>query len=450
MAREIKAIKCPNCGSISKTEIKTDFYKCDACQTEYFLDDNDVNINHNYNHPKVDFTNNSKALKIIGIVFGSFIGLMLLINVFGAIFSSGSTDNNNSVYSTPSSHSEKDDTYSTNRYSNLTFLNPQTNEPIIVFNENRRYSSLENKIKEGTYLAFYNPKTKKLISEEKISEKSLSSSDLKFRTFSDGNIYVINDKTSFLKLNKETYKTENVGTKFFEANTDLQIGVATIEFVYDNYGDGLILLTNDGKKRYYYPLVQQLYEEKQWQVACKGFNNLSTKATSKEIFLFTSQSSDYPEENLQLIKLLYKDNGAGPKDVIDRLNWGKDYGGSGLFTDRDPYKKSLIDAWGKNSGRILNWKDFTPNRLYFSPSVILDESQYLVIQFRADANPKSGYKIQQIDRENGSILWTLDLQENQKFSELIAYKDGFAGVKERDELVLLDKTGKVTSTYKLE
>lgn len=49
MAKEIKAIKCPNCGSVNKIELKPDFYKCSSCQTEYFLDDNDVNINYNHN-----------------------------------------------------------------------------------------------------------------------------------------------------------------------------------------------------------------------------------------------------------------------------------------------------------------------------------------------------------------------------------------------------------------
>ena len=49
MAKEINAIKYPDCCSVTKIELKPDFYKCSSCQTEYFLDDNDVNINYNHN-----------------------------------------------------------------------------------------------------------------------------------------------------------------------------------------------------------------------------------------------------------------------------------------------------------------------------------------------------------------------------------------------------------------
>ena len=48
MAKNIKAIKCPNCGSIKKLEIRTDYFRCLNCDTEYFLDDDDINININH------------------------------------------------------------------------------------------------------------------------------------------------------------------------------------------------------------------------------------------------------------------------------------------------------------------------------------------------------------------------------------------------------------------
>ena len=51
MAKTIKAIICPKCGSNQNTEIKLDYYRCNSCKTEYFLDNDDVNINHNYRTP---------------------------------------------------------------------------------------------------------------------------------------------------------------------------------------------------------------------------------------------------------------------------------------------------------------------------------------------------------------------------------------------------------------
>jgi DNA-directed RNA polymerase subunit RPC12/RpoP len=453
MAKEIKVIKCPNCGSVNKVELKPDFYKCSSCQTEYFLDNNDVNINynHNYNHFNPPSANTERTLKIIGIVIGSIFAFFILIFILTSIFSS-KHKNTNAVYSTSatSSREEEDSGFYGSRYSNFAFLQPSNQQPIIVMLENRRYKSNTNEEKNGTYIAFYNPIKKELVAEEKVSNESLSSSDFKFRQFSDGNIYMVNNKTSFLKLDKEKLKTEDVGKKFFEGNPTLQIGVATMEFVYSDNGDGLVLLTNDGKKRYYYPLIQKLYTEDEYYKANNGFNSLLPNAKNKTIHIFTTESSDFPEEKLQLIQITYKDNGAGPKDVTERLRWAKDYGGSGIFTDRDPYRKSLVGSYEKERGRILSWKDVTPDRLYFAPSVLLDDESNLIIQFRADANTKSAYKMQKLNRQNGTIEWTSAVPDAKIMETLIKYKDGYVGVNSSDEMVIIDAKGNFKSNYKLD
>jgi len=451
MAKEIKVIKCPNCGSVNKIELKPDFYKCTSCQTEYFLDDNDVNINynHNYNH-NLPFNNvNAKVLKIIGIVIGSVFLFIIAITFLTSIFSSSKRSSNNySTYSGTTTR-EEDQGYYASRYSSMAFLQ-SSGQPVIAMLESRRYNSNMNKEKEGSYLAFYDPIKKELIKDEKVSSESLSSSDFKFKTFSDGNIYMINNKASLLRLDKDNLKTQDVGKKFFEANTELQIGVATMEFVYRDNGDGLIILTNDGKKRYYYPLIQKLYTEKEYYKANNGFNTLLPNAKDKTIYLFTSESSDYPDEKLQLIQITYKDNGAGPKDITDNLRWGKDYGGSGIFTDRDPYRKVLLGRWEKERGRVLSWRDVTPDRLYFAPSVLIGEGDNLIIQFRADANTKSPFKIQKINKDNGTVEWTASLPAGANVESLIKFKDGFTGVNDRDQIIVLDNKGTITSNYKLD
>jgi len=449
MAKEIKAIKCPNCGSVNKIELKPDFYKCSSCQTEYFLDDNDVNINYNHNFNNANqFGDNSKAIKTVAIVVGCIIGIFVLFSILIGIFSSNK-QKNIPVYST-SSTSEDENDYYTIRYKSLAFLKTNTKQPIILSFEERRYNGRNNEAKNGTYLSFYNPFDKKLVAEEKVGNESFSHSEFKFKTLSDGNIYIINNKATFLKLNNETLKTEDVGKKYFEANPELQIGTATIEFVYDNYGDGLIILTNDGKKRFYYPFIQKLYTEKEFRKACEGFDNLLPTAKNKTIHVFTSESTDYPEDKLQLIQLIYLDNGQGAKDVADHLAWGRNYGGSGIFTDRDPYKKTLIAPYEKTRNRILSWKDITPDRLYFAPSVIIDEDEDLLIQFRADANEKSAFKLQKLNKNSGAIEWTTALPAGKKLQTIIKYKDGFVGVCDGDLVIILDAKGTITSNYKLD
>lgn len=452
MAKEIKVIKCPNCGSVNKVELRPHFYKCSSCETEYFLDDNDVNINYNhnynYNHPSANI--NPKTIKTIAIIVGAVVGFIILINIVTAVFTP-KRSNNYAAYSSPTTKiDEIDNGYHASRYTSQSFLIPSSKQPVVLFLENRRYNDRSNETKNGSYLAFYNPLKKELLAETKMSDESLSSSDVKFRTFSDGEIYIVNNKTSLLKLNKENFKTEDVGKKFFEANSELQVGVATIEFVYDHYGDGLVLLTNDGKKRYYYPLIQKLYTEDSFRRASDGFDSLLPNATNKTVYDFSSKSSEYPEEKLQLIRVNYKDNGAGPKNTSFNLRWWKDYGRSGIFTGGEPYRKVLISAYGMKSGRVLNIKDITPERLYFSPSVVLDEDQTLIIQFKGDANTKSAYKLQKINPQNGAVEWTTSLPNDTSIETLMTYQNGFVGVSDKDEFVLLDNKGTITSTNKLD
>lgn len=452
MAKEIKVIKCPNCGSVNKIELKPDFYRCTSCQTEYFLDDNDVNINYNHNFNNSNqFSDHGKTIKTVAIVIGCAIGFFVIISIIVGIFSSKKT-NNNYVYSTTTSSKKEeiDNGYSASRYTSYAFLVPSSKQPIVIFLESRRYNDRSNESKNGTYLAYYSPLKKELLAETKMSDESHSSSDIKIRTFSDGNIYIVNNKSSLLKLNLENFKTEDVGKKFFEDNTELQVGVATIEFVYEHNGDGLVLLTNDGKKRYYYPLIQKLYTEDGYRKASYGFESLLPGATTKTIYTFSSESSEYPEEKLQLMRVNFKDNGAGPKDTKFNLRWWKDYGRSGIFTGGEPYRKVLISAYGMQSNRVLSIKDITPERLYFSPSVLVDEDQTLIIKFKADANVKSPYKLQKINQQNGAVEWTSSLPTDMEIELLIKYNDGFAGTSRKDEIILLDKKGNITSTYKLD
>ena len=51
MTKRIKAVKCPQCGSTRAKELRPDYYKCSSCQTEFFIDSDDININHKYENP---------------------------------------------------------------------------------------------------------------------------------------------------------------------------------------------------------------------------------------------------------------------------------------------------------------------------------------------------------------------------------------------------------------
>ena len=329
----------------------------------------------------------------------------------------------------------------------LPFL--QSDKPLVLALESRRYNSADNKTKEGTYITIYDPIKKSLLNEERISEKS-NFTDITFRTLSDGNIYMINDKATFLKFNKQTFKIEDIGKKLIEANKELEIGVATMEFAREGYGDGLIILTNDGKKFYYYPFIQKLYTEKEFNQVTRGFNNLLPKAAVKVTYKFTSDSYDYPQEKTQLIAINYKDNDVGPKDMTINLFWSRDYGRSGIFNGTEPHTKSLINPYQKEGARILSWRDVTPDRLYFHPSVMLDDPNNLIIQIQANANEKSDFKIQKINSQTGGVEWTATLKNGDRLESILKYKDGFFGISRNDNVVMIDEKGNIKNENKLD
>ncbi|MCD0490586.1 hypothetical protein LPB86_20265 [Pedobacter sp. MC2016-14] len=451
MAKEIKVLKCPQCGSTAKTELKPDFFRCNNCQTEYYLDNDDVtiNYNHNYNHrntPAFD-EGNKKTVRIVSVLAGVFIMVIVIFNVLSGLLSSRPSVSTNNTVS--ESEDKQEEIFSNSRYNALPFLKPGDSKPTILVVEDRSYHSDPTKTRNGIYLTFYDVELKKL-GEEKIGDDDMSGTDVKWRTFSDGNIYIVADKTKLLKLDQSTLKVSDAGKAFFSAMPELQVGVATMEFVYEEKGDGLVLFTNDGQTLYYYPLVKKLYSKDAFYEAVVSPGSLGKEAKTKTIHLFTSASDDFPGELRQLIQVTYKDNGPGPKDVIENARWHKNYGGSGIFTDRSPFLKELIGNDDEQDGRIISWKDLTPGRKYFAPKVLLNNGNSVLISINADANPASPAKIQQLNSGTGAIEWTTDLKKGESVDQMFAYKGGYLAVMNSNTFMTLDANGKVTSTKKLE
>ena len=177
-----------------------------------------------------------------------------------------------------------------------------------------------------------------------------------------------------------------------------------------------------------------------------GFSSLLPGAKEMTTYLFTGKSNDYPDEKLQLLQVKYQDNGGGPKDILDNVSWGKDFGGSGIFTDRDPYTKVLVSPNDKKRSRVTAWKDITPGRYYFNPEVLYGAGSELLIQFKADANPKSDYRIQKINISTGQPEWTKS--PSGIVREVKRYKSGYIGVTRTDSIFVMDFKGNIQGNGK--
>ncbi|RZL18917.1 MAG: hypothetical protein EOO89_04880 [Pedobacter sp.] len=120
MARDIKAIQCPKCGSTFKQEVKTDFYRCQNCGTEYFLDSDDTHIYHH--HERVMPTQSSAPPVNAKLPVFVLIAAILLIVVAYVVTKSFKPQTNaynaNVTYKIPRSY------FSTFVYTNMATKNP--------------------------------------------------------------------------------------------------------------------------------------------------------------------------------------------------------------------------------------------------------------------------------------------------------------------------------------
>lgn len=452
MAKEIKAIKCPQCSSTSKTEIKPDVYRCNNCLTEYYLDNDDITVNYNHNYntnaPKPPLDQNQIKNMITGIVV--LVAVIVLFILFNTIFS----DPKPSVSSTASVTEEKKEElppYEVKKISSYTFSQISTQDPIVMYVTHREYRDPKDHQKTGLYFLFYNPVQKKLVKTVKLADE-LTDSNLKFRTFSDGNVYFMMQNNLY-KLDQDGLAVAEVGTNYFKAQPKFEAGIVSADFDSDDRGDALEVSTNDGKKFNYYPLIQKVYKagtddraRAEW-----GFKNLLPVARKKQYRTFSTESSDFPEEKIQLLTVSYLDNGPGPKKTPGKMSWFKDYfaaGGNGFYTDRDPYVKSLFGVYQEAACRIYGAKDLTPGRNYFSPQIALDNDTTLLIEIKGDASKTVNYKLQKINTKNGKVEWTTDLPSCCLRERLVKFKNGYIGSLNEDEYIIFDLNGKILKKIK--
>jgi len=430
MAKQIKAIKCPHCGSIGKTEVKADHFICSSCNTEYFLDNDDININHNinYNTPNLNPVAGKKIALIIGI--GLFVFFMMIL-IIPAIFrsSSPSPSFNKSAYKAP----ERDDFF-WHYKETITYTNSKGEVMVLIFG-NRNYMGNDNKAKEGTYLSFFNLLSDKEIKTQKIDGiAEATHTNFELRQFPDGKIYGIANKTNVFEIDKENYTASDVSQSLFKGHAKLASGIANAEFAYDSYGHAFNLMSNEGANVFFYPLENKIYTKDEVYAAQRALvvKEPNEKLTTK--FDFTSLSRDYPEEKIQLIRFTMKDSQGGPDDDA-HLSWRNDH-----FVG-----KSLTSFGSKF---VRNFVDLTPGRLYFKPDILYSDNDYVVITANKTAAEAAPTNIQCIDAKTGQLVFTYPFPTNQRFEDAIRYKDGIV-VTSYNIILAIGLDGKLIKEFKI-
>ena len=432
MAKNIKAIKCPQCGSTKVTEIRTDYFRCNSCGTEFFLDSDDININHNYRYTdsgnQLGNTNNKK---LVWYIWGAMVIFILGPMLFHTLFNHSSTGRN-SAYSAGITESK----YRWNNANVVTFADNAGNPYFVTVGtvyDNSRDSD-DNKVKD-IYIGVYDAKNSvkkyiKVLAQFDIS----SGTEIDLRVLEDNNLYIILKNKLIYRLNARDLTTENIGESYMKNNKELSVGFAKVEFLYRGYGSGYEIVTNEGKNVNYMPFIDKVYPKDDF------YDKRSEKLPNPEVktgFKFSSKSDDYPEEKNKLIKYTYNYQFGYPRNSAE-FEYRKNYGGSGIFTDRDPYVKQFID---KPYYRVLDYQDFTKDRTYFNPQVLAYDDNEVVIGFQATPSEDELFQIQSLDAKTGAILKVFNFQPKRVDREgNFILKDGYLIT--GDGYYLFDKNGK--------
>ncbi|CAM3743979.1 hypothetical protein MUGA111182_06675 [Mucilaginibacter galii] len=402
MAKDIKAVQCPHCGSIHKTETKPDFYRCLNCGTEYFLNSDDVHIYHHHNRPagysSSPPVNSRLPLYIlIGAVF--FIVVVYFVSMlFQPKRSSTNTYYTNTTYKAPRSF-----------YSSFVYTNTVTGEPVYLRMGTDYIDKGNNHGEQELHAQFNNALNGKLITDRIITDdvQRKNRCSLTFKTYAPNMIYAIGCNNTLLALDTRNNDIKDVTQEVFKSFSQLSSGVARLDF--DYYKAIIKVMNNEGVSYYYFPTLKKLVQ---------------TEAQSTEVYR--------KEFNPHYFE----------------------FGYNGSFFDDNKVDQLLEVRVDKKTDDKIK-RDLTPGRKYFNPNILYQDADNLLIVVNTTAAADPPVSIQRINVHTGKLEWALP-PDKYYLSSATKWKHGFAIEYRKNEqadyvhgvLVVADD-GKLVNNYQL-
>ena len=384
MPTHIKALKCPQCGSTRATKISEDHYRCDSCSTEFFLDSDDITIHHKVETKPAPNTFLRRLLLIILAPAAFFSLITIGLIVWGSSREETSRERDG----------EEHMSYACER---LMAFSSKAGRPIVVLcGAVRRDDSTGDWDHAKGIIYFFDGETYEIIKKLELPDVTGRVSVTDARQFEDGTYYVVLNKKRLFAIDRSTLDVKEIHGEDYKL-PELSEGFGKLALYFHEYGDALEIETNLGKKFVYYPIANKLYTD---QSIFKAYKDKLPAPQLRTHFTFSEQmtGSDYKDEQIQLVRY----------QTLEQLGYPRRTPHFGWENDRHSYypKKIFVSQYFVEESRLQSYEDFTPGAYYFSPTVLYESDDQILISFKPTAAADAKKMLRCLDAQTGKVLWS--------------------------------------------
>ena len=384
MPTHIKALKCPQCGSTRATKISEDHYRCDSCSTEFYLDSDDITIHHKVETKPAPNTFLRRLLLIILAPAAFFSLITIGLIVWGSSREETSRKGDGEEYMS----------YACER---LMAFSSTAGRPIVVLcGAARRDGSTGDWDHAKGFMYFFDGETYEVIKKLELPDVTGSVNVTDARQFEDGTYYVVLNKKRLFVIDRSTLDVKEIHGEDYKL-PEFTEGFGKVALYFYKYGDALEVETNLGKKFVYYPIANKLYTD---QSIFKAYEDKLPAPKLRTRFTFSEQmmGSDYKDEQIQLVRY----------QTLEQLGYPRRTPHFGWENDRHSYypKKIFVSQYFVEESRLQSYEDFTPGAYYFSPTVLYESADQILISFKPTAAADAKKMLRCLDAQTGKVLWS--------------------------------------------
>ena len=384
MPTHIKALKCPQCGSTRATKISEDHYRCDSCSTEFYLDSDDITIHHKVETKPAPNTFLRRLLLII-LAPAAFFSLITIGLIVWGISREGTSEKGSG---------EEHMSYACER---LMAFSSTAGRPIVVLcGAARRDDSSGDWDHAKGIMYFFDGETYEIIKKLELPDVTGRVSVTDARQFEDGTYYVVLNEKRLFAIDRSTLDVKEIHGEDYKL-PELSEGFGKLALYFHEYGDALKVETNLGKKFVYYPIANKLYTD---QSIFKAYEDKLPAPKLRTRFTFSEQmmGSDYKDEQIQLVRYQTLEQLGYPRRT-PHFGWENDYHSSYP-------KKIFVSQYFVEESRLQSYEDFTPGAYYFSPTVLYESDDQILISFKPTAAADAKKMLRCLDAQTGKVLWS--------------------------------------------